>query len=86
MNSRLVDSIAQIVLAMSVEERQRFDQLIANSQPQLPNEGGQDGSSYKEGFALSKDTKIVEIARQMQEFEDKHAMPLSPLPSEQWDL
>jgi len=101
MNSRLIEAIAQIVLAMSAEERQLLEQIIDSASPLEPPLKSSDrthngqiarkknnpaGSAQKDEAALSKDAQIAQIAQQMQDFEEKHAMPLSPLPDDQWTL
>jgi len=99
MNSRLVDAIAQIVLAMSAEERQLLEQIIDSAssvelpsnnadkaQSELSSSNNQSSPAQKSEAALSKDAQIAQIAQQMQDFEEKHAMPLSPLPDDQWTL
>ncbi len=101
MNSRLVDAIAQIVLAMSAEERQLFEQIIDSASPLKPSlnssdktqneqisskKNNQASPAQKSEAALSKDAQVAQIAQQMQDFEEKHAMPLSPLPDDQWTL
>ena len=79
MNSRLVEAIAQIVLAMSAEERQLFEQMIEPAA--CKNDNSQTSNAQENEAALSKDVQIAQIAQQMQ-----HAAPLSPLPDDQWSL
>lgn len=89
MNSRLVDSIAQIVLAMSVEERQYFDRLIAESQSSIEEPSlapSQSVGLYEDSGIRNKDAQVARVVKQMQEFEEKHAMPLVPLSNEQWNV
>ena len=86
MNLRLVESIAQIVLAMSAEERQHFEQLIDRADSPKPLLNSDDGKSKRlENEApLSKDAQIAQIAQQMQAFEEKQSASLSPVPDEPW--
>ena len=82
-NSRLVEAIAQIVLAMSAEERQLFEQMIEPAA--CKNNNSQTSNAQENEAALSKDAQIAQIAQQMQDFE-QHAAPLTPLPDDQWSL
>lgn len=102
MSSHLVKSIAQIVLAMSDEERQLFEQIIdpassseslsdspdpvSNGQSNTHKNNNQASNIQKNEAALSKDAQVAQIAQQMQDFEQQRAMPLSPLPDDQWSL
>ena len=78
MNLRLVESIAQIVLAMSAEERQHFEQLI-NRVDSLEWLNSLNKTNNKSESELNKDAQIAQIAQQMQSFEEKHSVPSSPL-------
>ena len=79
MNQQLVESIAQIVLAMTAEERQHFERLVGKKPS---NSASQNGSQPT--VEQSKDEQIAQIAQQMQDFEEKHATPLAPLPDDLW--
>ncbi|MGD1864218.1 MAG: hypothetical protein ACFB0D_06655 [Phormidesmis sp.] len=74
MNQRLVESIAQIVLAMSEDERNLLEQKLQQS--------GEQG--LDESAAADKSLRIAEIAQDIQLFEERYPSPLSALPAEQW--
>lgn len=76
MNQRLVESVAQIVLAMSDDERRLLGSKLRYAglkQIDDPTE-------------TDKSMRVAEIAHDIQEFEDAYRAPLSALPSDQWSL
>lgn len=86
MNQQLVESIAQIVLAMSAEERELFDRRVSQMASSSNGNGANGNGKINRDDTPSKDAQIAQIAQQMKEFEEQHAMPLSPLPDEQWRI
>ncbi len=76
MNQRLVESVAQIVLAMSDDERRLLGcKLQQAGMPQLTASMNAD-----------KSLRVAEIARDIQDFEETYQAPLSALPEEQWAM
>ncbi|MEM9947073.1 MAG: hypothetical protein AAF810_13525 [Cyanobacteria bacterium P01_D01_bin.36] len=74
MNQRLVESVAQIILAMSEDERRLLERKLQHANlPQL-----------KESEAAEKSLRIAEIAQDIQDFEELYHAPLSDLPAEYW--
>ncbi|MEM9149944.1 MAG: hypothetical protein AAGB19_05770 [Cyanobacteria bacterium P01_F01_bin.3] len=74
MNQRLVESVAQIVLAMSEDERRLLDRTLQRA-----------GLRQLDDLeAAEKSLRITEIAQDIQEFEELHHSPLSELSVEHW--
>ncbi|MGB3671072.1 MAG: hypothetical protein WA783_02870 [Phormidesmis sp.] len=76
MNQRLVESVAQIVLAMSDDERRLLGRKLQHAgMPQLTAPTDTD-----------KSLRVAEIAQDIQDFEEAYQAPLSALPADQWTL
>ena len=74
MNQRLVESVAQIVLAMSEDERRLLNRTLQRA----------DLRQVDDLECTEKSLRIAEIAQDIQEFEELHHSPLSELSVEHW--
>ncbi len=76
MNQRLVESVAQIVLAMSDDERRLLGRKLQHAgMPLLDAPTDTD-----------KSLRVAEIAQDIQDFEEAYQAPLSALPADQWTM
>mgnify|MGYP001095200346 CR=1 FL=1 len=76
MNQRLVESVAQIVMAMSDDERRLLGRKLQHAgMPQLAAPTDTD-----------KSLRVAEIAQDIQDFEEAYQAPLSALPADQWTM
>ncbi|MEN8443532.1 MAG: hypothetical protein ABG776_00810 [Cyanobacteria bacterium J06555_13] len=71
MNQRLVDSVAQTILSMSVDERQLLERKLKKAD-QLA-----EASELK---PQDKSLRIAKIAQEIRAFEDKYTAPLNESP------
>ena len=80
MNQRLVESVAQIVLSMSDDERRLLGRKLRFAGLQQLDDTAE----------AEKSLQVAEIAQDIrefeQEFEKAYQAPLSDLPAEQWTL
>lgn len=76
MNQRLVESVAQIVLAMSDDERRLLGRKLRYAGLQQVSEPSE----------TEKSLRIAEMAEDMKAFEEAYGTPLSALPAEHWTL
>ena len=75
MNERLVDCVAQIILAMSTEERHLLGKIL---------EKGSEQSHKKESGEAEKLQRVSEIAEDIRTFEETYHSPLSALSPDAW--
>lgn len=76
MNQRLVESVAQIILSMTDDERRLLDnKLRTDGSRRLP-----------EPSDTEKSLRIAELAQEIHEFEEMYHTPLSELPAERWTV
>ena len=64
MNQRLVESVAQTILAMSAEERQLLESMLQHANGSSPR---------KELVEEAKTLRVAEIAQNIRTFEDKYS-------------
>ncbi len=76
MNQRLVESVAQIVSAMSEDERRLLSRKLQRAGI----------LQLGELNAAEKSLRVAEIAQDIEEFEELYHAPLSALPAEQWTV
>ncbi|MEL6552895.1 MAG: hypothetical protein AAFQ63_05445 [Cyanobacteria bacterium J06621_11] len=76
MNQRLVESVAQIVLAMSDDERRLLGRKLRYAGLQQIDEPSE----------TEKSLRVAEMAEDMKAFEEAYGTPLSALSAEHWTL
>ena len=76
MNQRLVDSVAQIILTMSDDERRLLGRKLRFAGMQQVDEPSE----------TEKSLRIAEMAEDMKAFEEAYGTPLSALSTEHWTL